>query len=204
MEMKPVIKIKLDEGAWLPAKAHEWVNGVPGDAGYDVKVLRAEAERIAPAPGCRIGWVRVKLDTGIHVQPPTGYRIMAVPNSRVTKTGFILPNSPGTIDANYRGSIRFCYLYPFCVNEAPRRSEQRTAGIVPPLHASKDTGIDSDYAKAAMYALAFWQPGTVCGQLIVVPDYDSVVQVCDELDDTARGDGGFGSTQDGKETGNEK
>lgn len=181
----------------MPVKAHEWENGVPGDAGYDVKVLSVETERIDPAPGCRTGWVRVKLDTGVHMQPPVGYRIMAVPNSRVTKTGFVMPNSPGTIDANYRGSIKFIYLYPFTaydkLEDAPA-TPQRTAGMVSLCNMSITSG-RSEYATAEAFTRTFWTPGTVCGQLIVVPDYDSALQVCDSLDETSRGAGGFGSSE---------
>lgn len=168
----------------MPVKAHEWENGVPGDAGYDVKVLSVETERIDPAPGCRTGWVRVKLDTGVHMQPPVGYRIMAVPNSRVTKTGFVMPNSPGTIDANYRGSIKFIYLYPFEVPEHIRIG----------AYSYSENGPDT-YCDAEAYAKNLWKPGTVCGQLIVVPDYDSALQLCDSLDETSRGAGGFGSSE---------
>lgn len=187
------IKVRLDEGAFLPVKAHEWENGVPGDAGYDVRVLSVETECIEPAYGCSTGWVRVKIDTGVHVQPPPGYRIMAVPNSRITKSGFSLPNSPGTIDANYRGSIRFIYLYPY-ETPVPESDGQGSCTAVG----------EYTYHDAARYAREFWAPGTVCGQLIVVPDYDSVLEVCGSLDETSRGFGGFGSTQDGKEGGNEE
>lgn len=205
MNAEPVnIKVQLDAGAYMPVKAHEWENGVPGDAGYDVKVLSMETERIDPVEGSHIGWVRVKLETGVHMQPPAGYRIMAVPNSRVTKTGFSLPNSPGTIDANYRGSIKFIYLYPFNVWKGVEEvMPQHVRGIVPaiPIRA---VVAKSDYENVKSYAESFWTPGTVCGQLIVVPDYDSRLEVVDSLTETSRGDGGFGSTQDGKEGGDEE
>lgn len=193
------IKVQLDEGAFLPVKAHEWENGVPGDAGYDVRVLSVETECIEPAYGCRTGWVRVKIDTGVHMQPPPGYRIMAVPNSRITKSGFSLPNSPGTIDANYRGSIRFIYLYPYEVYESCSLVGGQWQGSYE-MHRS----VIDNYRFAETYAREFWTPGTVCGQLIVVPDYDSVLEVCGSLDETSRGSGGFGSTQDGKEGGDEE
>lgn len=201
MTMKPKIRIKLDEGAWMPVKAHEWRDGVPGDAGYDVKVLKVETEKVEPCYGGHIGWVRVKIDTGVRVAPEPGFRIMAVPNSRVTKTGFVLPNSPGTIDANYRGSIRFMYLYPYVFiarrGEEPEQvvAPQMTAGLVP-MDRYPDPVVRgfSDYAASEKYARSFWKPGTVCGQLVVVPDYDSELELCDHLDYTTRGTDGFGST----------
>lgn len=198
-KMIPTIKIMLDDGAFMPAKAHEWDHGIPGDAGYDVKVLSVETTRIAPIAGSHIGWVRVKIDTGVHVEPTRGFRIMAVPNSRVTKTGFSLPNSPGTIDANYRGSIKFVYLYPFNVWKGIEEvMPQHTGGLLPAI-PRRVVVEKSDYENVKSYAESFWAPGTVCGQLIVVPDYDSRLEVVESLTETSRGDGGFGST-DRKET----
>lgn len=211
MNAEPVnIKVQLDAGAYMPVKAHEWENGVPGDAGYDVKVLSVETEKVEPCYGGHIGWVRVKIETGVHMQPPPGYRIMAVPNSRITKTGFTLPNSPGTIDANYRGSIKFIYLYPYAFiarsGDEPEQvlSPQVTAGMVPMDRSHYLVRGFSDYNSSEKYAREFWKPGTVCGQLIVVPDYDSRLEVVDSLTETSRGDGGFGSTQNGKEGGDEE
>lgn len=44
-------------------------------------------------------------DTGIAVAPAPGYYFELVPRSSISKTGYMLANSIGIIDADYRGSI---------------------------------------------------------------------------------------------------
>ena len=57
----------------------------------------------------RLGWKRLKFDTGIAVAPDDFYFYYGAPNSRVVKTDVILQNSVGIIDPTYRGTIRFMY-----------------------------------------------------------------------------------------------
>ena len=57
----------------------------------------------------RLGWKRLKFDTGIAIDPEIRYFYYGVPNSRVVKTDVILQNSVGIIDPTYRGTIRFFY-----------------------------------------------------------------------------------------------
>jgi dUTP pyrophosphatase len=44
-------------------------------------------------------------DTGIKVQPPFGYYTEIVPRSSLSKTGYVLSNSVGTIDSDFRGRL---------------------------------------------------------------------------------------------------
>ena len=57
----------------------------------------------------RLGWKRLKFDTGIAIDPEIRCFYYGVPNSRVVKTDVILQNSVGIIDPTYRGTIRFFY-----------------------------------------------------------------------------------------------
>lgn len=57
----------------------------------------------------RMGWKRLKFDTGIAVEPDSFYFYFGAPNSRVVKTDVFLQNSMGIIDPTYRGTIRFFY-----------------------------------------------------------------------------------------------
>lgn len=57
----------------------------------------------------RLGWKRLKFDTGIAIDPEISCFYYGVPNSRVVKTDVILQNSVGIIDPTYRGTIRFFY-----------------------------------------------------------------------------------------------
>lgn len=47
----------------------------------------------------------VLYDTGIAVTPPNGYYIEIVPRSSMSKTGWMLANSIGTIDPTYTGNL---------------------------------------------------------------------------------------------------
>lgn len=82
--------------SYLPEVAH------PGDAGVD---LRA-SESCVLAPG-----QRHTVGTGISIALPDGYVAFVVPRSGLAaKHGITVVNSPGTVDAGYRGEIRVTLL----------------------------------------------------------------------------------------------
>lgn len=69
----------------------------PGDAGAD---LRAAVDSIVPAMG------RVTVRTGVSIALPDGYVGLVHPRSGLSaKHGITVLNSPGTVDAGYRGEI---------------------------------------------------------------------------------------------------
>lgn len=72
----------------------------PHSAGAD---LRAAIETVLPvAPG-----QRVMVPTGIHLAIPRGWEGQVRPRSGLAwRYGLMLPNSPGTIDADYRGEVK--------------------------------------------------------------------------------------------------
>ena len=81
---------RLDSDLPLPARAH------PDDAGLD---LYARVDAVLPANGGR-----VLVPTGVAVAIPRGYMGMVVPRSGLAlKHGISLVNTPGIIDAAYRG-----------------------------------------------------------------------------------------------------
>jgi dUTP pyrophosphatase len=70
----------------------------PGDAGADLK----SAEALVLAPG-----ERALVATGVRFALPDGYAAFVVPRSGLAvKHGISIVNSPGTIDAGYRGEIK--------------------------------------------------------------------------------------------------
>lgn len=86
------VKILLDDGARVPEYKHA------GDAGAD---LRANEDKIIPAHSRGI------VDTGVHIQPPEGWYTRVVPRSGLAlKKGVTVLNTPGTIDEQYRDSIK--------------------------------------------------------------------------------------------------
>ena len=52
----------------------------------------------------------VMYDTGIAVQPPWGYYFELVGRSSISKTGYIVANSVGIIDASYTGSLKVALI----------------------------------------------------------------------------------------------
>ena len=162
------IKVKLDPGAVMPTRA------TSGSVGYDVKSLKTYIVRgdgtelpMMDEYDClsmqknRIDIAKIKIDTGVHVQPEPGYYVELVPNSRIAKTSFVSANSIGIIDPDYTGSIRAVFD---CVNNVSAEELER------------------------------FIPYNVIGQLIIRKKHDAYLIPVNSLDDTERGDGGFGST----------
>lgn len=88
----------------------------PGDAGADLTA----AEAVTLEPGAR-----ATVGTGISIALPAGYAGFVVPRSGLSaRHGITIVNSPGTVDAGYRGEIRVTLLntdssvaYPVAVGD---------------------------------------------------------------------------------------
>ena len=95
--MLPVQVLRLDPDLPLPAYAH------PGDAGLD---LSAREGAVVKAAGGR-----VVVPTGIALAIPPGYAGFVVPRSgNALKHGISVVNTPGIIDAAYRGELKVILL----------------------------------------------------------------------------------------------
>lgn len=187
---KEVIEVKLHPKAVIPKQANEFA------AGYDVKpvevkmiafngwqVTCSSVDEIREA--CRElktrdkrslwkrfkdwinderpkrGWKQLWFNSGIQMHPQTASVYMsAEPCSRTVKTDYVLHNSLGTIDNDYRGYTYFIY------------------------HSVCET-YDED-----KIILLF----NTCGQLKSKYSVELEFEEKDELSETSRGDGGFGST----------
>lgn len=82
------MKVMLDEGAFLPTRAH------PSDAGLDL--YATESFWLHPGE-------HVVTDTGVHVEIPEGHVGLITSKSGLMSQGI---TSRGTIDSDYRGSIK--------------------------------------------------------------------------------------------------
>ena len=88
--------VRLDPGLPLPSRAHA------GDAGVDLY----SAEDVELAPG-----QRALVRTGLAVAVPVGMVGLVHPRSGLAaRVGLSIVNSPGTIDAGYRGEIKVCLI----------------------------------------------------------------------------------------------
>jgi dUTP pyrophosphatase len=85
---------RLPHGQGLPLPAY----ATTGAAGMDV----VAAEAVVIAPGARHA-----VATGLAVAIPAGYEIQVRPRSGLAlKHGITVPNTPGTIDSDYRGELK--------------------------------------------------------------------------------------------------
>ena len=111
----------------------------PGSAGYDL----ASAEEVSLAP-----MERRLMSTGISIALPHGYECQLRPRSGLAlKHGITLPNTPATIDSDYRGEVKVALINlgaePFTVTRGMRiaqmifaRVEQASFEVVAELPAS--------------------------------------------------------------------
>lgn len=96
MDGPRVLLTRLDDGAPVPAYAHA------GDAGADLATM----QDLDLAPG-----ERAVVGTGIALAIPEGYAGFVYPRSGLAaRCGLSMVNSPGVIDAGYRGEIKVCLV----------------------------------------------------------------------------------------------
>lgn len=135
---------RLNDEATAPSRAHE------GDAGLDL--YACEAAHIGPGERWSVG-------TGIAVEIPAGHAGLVLPRSGLAKRhGIALVNSPGLIDAGYRGEVRVLLL-------------------------------NTDPAETFRV-----EPGDRIAQLVIAPIASAEPVEAKSLSESARGDGGFGSS----------
>lgn len=112
----PVAVLRLDPDLPLPSYAH------PGDAGADL----VTAIDITLAPG-----ERGVVPTGIAIALPEGYVALVHPRSGLAaRHGLSLVNTPGTIDAGYRGEIKILLVNHDPVEPVTLRRGDRVAQVV--------------------------------------------------------------------------
>ena len=107
--LDPKVKAKIPEYAHYVANSKE--NGFGGhatDACCDVVCTSIENTEDG----------RIKCGTGIHVATEDRDSITCRPNSRITKMGLVIANSPCTVDESYRGEI-FVVFRPIVDNPTP-------------------------------------------------------------------------------------
>lgn len=100
---------RLDPGVPVPAYARA------GDAGADL--VTTSDVRIEPGERAVVG-------TGVAIALPDGYAAFVHPRSGLAaRVGLSMVNTPGTIDAGYRGEIRICLI-----NHDPRAAIELRRG----------------------------------------------------------------------------
>ena len=118
----PVQIKRLPNGAGLPLPAY----ATSGAAGMDI----VSAEQVTIAPGARHA-----VATGLAVAIPEGYEIQVRPRSGLAlKHGISVPNTPGTIDSDYRGELKVILVNlghePFAIARGDRIAQLVLAPVV--------------------------------------------------------------------------
>ncbi len=103
-----------------------------GAAGADLRANFPDGQRegVTVAPGAR-----VLIPTGLRIAIPGGFEVQLRPRSGLAlKHGITLPNSPGTIDADYRGPLGVIVMNagtePFHVEHGMRIAQMIVAPVV--------------------------------------------------------------------------
>ena len=92
--------VRLPHAADLPLPTY----ATPGAAGMDL--LAAVAAPVTIPPGGR-----ALIPTGLRIALPPGHELQVRPRSGLAlRNGIVLPNSPGTIDEDYRGEVQVIVL----------------------------------------------------------------------------------------------
>jgi len=137
--------LRLPHGEGLPHPAYATAHA----AGMDV----VAAEDVIIPPGARHA-----VATGFAFAIPEGFEVQVRPRSGLAlKHGITCLNTPGTIDADYRGEVKVILANLGGEAFAVKRGERIAQLVAAPVQTARFTEVD-------------------------------------ELDDTARGTGGFGST----------
>ena len=122
-----------------------------GASGFDVRAQLSAPVTLKPGE-------RALIPTGLSFEIPFGFEIQARPRSGLAaKQGITLMNTPGTIDADYRGEVKVILA-----------------------NLGQEVVVINDQDR--------------CAQFVIAPIYQADFELVNDLSDTARGAGGFGST----------
>lgn len=113
--------VKLINKSHHPAPSY----ATTGSAGMDIRANLTEPIVLEPLD-------RVLIPTGLFMELPFGYEAQIRPRSGLsTKHGITLPNSPGTIDSDYRGELMIPLINlsrePFTIQDGERIAQMVVA-----------------------------------------------------------------------------
>jgi dUTP pyrophosphatase len=129
--MTPVLRLLREDwaDAALPLPAYE----TPGAAGADIRANLPPERREA---GLTLHPMeRAICPTGLRVEIPPGYEMQIRPRSGLAvKHGITLPNTPGTIDSDYRGPLGVALVNlgaePYTIRHGDRIAQMVVAPVV--------------------------------------------------------------------------
>jgi dUTPase len=166
------VKVKvelLDEKAQVPSRAHKT------DTGYDLTLIGVE----------KIVGDVILFNTGISMQPSNGYYFEVVPRSSISKLPLSMANSVGIIDESYTGEV----LVPVRVHHQDMGGDP--SRITFPNGIVKIFGVRPQTMSSLAKLVLRHKPKLFQAILRKRNNCSFTIQ---ELEETNRSDGGFGST----------
>lgn len=116
----------------------------------------------------------VTIHLGIASEIPKGYKAVIQPRSSFADSGWVIANSPCQIDSDYRGEWKIKF------KAIPKKVYSNGIGSLRTLHLN--------------YPEFPYKPGQRVAQMSIEKVLDVNIEEVDDINDTGRGDGGFGST----------
>ncbi len=145
--MSKIFFKKLEHAKDLPFPAFE----TKASAGMDLRAALNEPVTLEPGE-------RALIPTGLQMALPDGYEAQIRPRSGLAiRNGITMLNSPGTIDADYRGEVK----------------------VIAINHGNEKFVVEH---------------GDRIAQMVISKVYQLDTEETENLDETSRGEGGFGST----------
>lgn len=184
--MKVKVK-KLREDAVLPSKAHAT------DAGFDLTAV----SRVFDAEG------NVTYGFGLAFEIPEGYVGLIFPRSSICRKDLALSNAVGVIDSHYRGEVSAKFKPTLIV------ASNKDVGIdETDWYGIDETTWDDQFVtfygrqrcypdvspKGIPFPPRLYEVGERIAQMIIMPIPQVELEETDELSETDRGCGGYGST----------
>lgn len=159
-----------------------------GDAGYDIVAISEPRIIGSIYQGLYYKAIsHIEYDTEIVIEPEMKnsiyeFYMLLYPRSSIIKTNLSLANSVGVIDSGYRGNIKVCFKY-IIQPEDMKIVEGKT------FRGKNAKGIVSSVDPQRIY-----QKGDRIAQLIPCKHNSINIEYVNEINETERGFGGFGST----------
>lgn len=175
-ELKVNIK-KLHKDAVIPSYAHET------DCGMDLTAVSKTIDEYG----------NVVYGFGLAFEIPEGYAGFIFPRSSNYKSGLLLTNCVGIVDSGYRGEVMAKFASRYVIAR-PQRLVEKIKMLFETKKSFKKTSFYDVNTTACWNNKINYNIGDRVAQMIILP-YPKVEFVeVDELSDTERGTGGYGST----------
>jgi len=168
---------KLHKDAVLPSRSH------PNDAGYDIVAIDNGTFKLIKIEDSDDFWrlLYIQYKTGLAIEPSEGYHIEFVARSSISKTDLILSNCIAIGDQGYRGEYMLRFKVPSFSHTTVQAENEREAELLFQSN-SREIGIIK------------FDAGDRIAQLLIRKTKSLDICEVDELNDTERGKGRFGST----------